>query len=61
MEPTQYARIAEALRVTELSLRAPGATDGIDAWKTCDGHVRVAASMHRTLGDFTGALRLMRW
>lgn len=61
MEPNQYARIAEALRVTELSLRAPSATENLDAWHTCDGHVRVAAAMHRTLGDFTGAIRLLRW
>lgn len=61
MDRTQYARYAEALRITEATLRAPGPGTDTEAWLATDSQVLVAASMHRTLGDFEGAIRLARW
>jgi len=61
MDRTKYARLSEALRVTESTLRAPAPSAGIDEWQKTDGHVRIAASLHRSLGNFGGALKLLRW
>ena len=61
MDREQYARISEALRVTESTMRAPLPDAPTSDWQQADGHFRIAASMHRTLGNFGGALRLLRW
>lgn len=61
MDRSKYTRLCEALRVTELTLAAPQAGADADAWRDVNGHVRVAASIHRSLGNFNGALKLLRW
>ena len=61
MDRTKYARLSEALRVTESTLQAPAPSAGLDEWQKTDGHVRIAASLHRSLGNFGGALKLLRW
>ena len=61
MNRDQYARLCEALRVTELTLHAPRHDADVDAWRETNGHVRIAASLHRSLGNFNGALKIMRW